>query len=381
MVAPGVMSGDICGVDGDGTLRGSEVACEAPSIGTPACAPRPIVAAPLHRKEGEGDGEHIGFVSVFPGDWELGTTSSVRVRDDLAFLARGIDGIRIVSIADPAAPVEIGHFQGGNREVLDLEPVRGVDGRRYVIGAGVPGCQIVDVTDPAHPELVAEVPFSAQTVFVEALSAYFVDATTSRVEVYDLSLPRMPKRAAHYEPADDVAWRDTFVSGGVAYLSDARGSGIHVVDFRDPAHPRELAAESDTAGSYWHTPSLTTIGGESIALDASEGRGSKLRILDDGLQSLAEWNPRDLVSLRDVTAAGARIFVTNYRDGIRVLDLDDPHAPALAGYFNTWTEGTGGAARFEGAVSVDLDRAHHRIYVADSIRGLVILEAYATILP
>ncbi|MEZ4366246.1 MAG: hypothetical protein R2939_08140 [Kofleriaceae bacterium] len=45
----------------------------------------------------------------------------------------------------------------------------------------------------------------------------------------------------------------------------------------------------------------------------------------------------------------------------------------------TWVEGTGPATSYPDAFGLDLDPARRRIYVADSIRGLLILAADATI--
>jgi len=374
---------DVCSIDEEGTLRGTELTCSEPS---PACDPAAFTAVQLHRIAGEADGEHLVLRGAFRGDWTHGNTIKVRVQRNLAFLARGIDGIRIVSVENPAAPVELAHFHSGFRELDDLELVSGVDGGHYVIAAGSPVSQIVDVTDPTNPQLVAEID-GARSVAVEGQTAYLVDGTSTRVQVYDLSLPRKPKPISTYEPTGAAAWQDAFPANGIVYLSDTRGSGVHVVDFRDPGNPRELAAEPTLASGAWHTPWLTTVNGAPIALDASHGSGSRLRILDGAigsptfLQTRGEWTLRDLVSMHDIMAIGSRVYLAHYRDGIRVLDLAEPSAPAPVGYYNTWIEDTGGAGSFESAHGLDLDRPRNRIYVADSIRGLLILEGDSTVFP
>ena len=378
---------DLCGVDADGTLRGSVVTCEERFIGSLACDPEPVTAALLRRIAGEADGDHLVMLGELRGDWPTGVTANLRVEGDIAVLARGLDGIRIVSVANPAAPVALAHSHSGNRDVSDVELVRGVDGRRYVIAGGKPASQIIDITDPEHPQLVAEVPFAADAVAVEGPVAYFVSEASARIDVYDLSLPPMPKRIARFEPVGSFAWHDVFVAGGIAYLSDTVGAGLHVVDFRDPNHPLELGASSTFAAGTAHEPGLTLVGGASIALDASEGRGSKLRILDGDLAKstvldpISEFQLRELQSIHQIVALGSRVYIAHHRDGVRVLDLSVPSAPVQRGYFNTWVPGTGGARFFEGAIGIELARARKRIYVSDSIRGLVILEGDATVFP
>jgi hypothetical protein len=74
-------------------------------------------------------------------------------------------------------------------------------------------------------------------------------------------------------------------------------------------------------------------------------------------------------------ARGDRAYFTYYQDGVRVLDLADPTAPVLLGYYNTWDpQGPDSTSDFfEGAVGLDLDPARDLIFVADSPRGLLIL--------
>lgn len=371
----------VCGSDADGTLHGAEVTCNDGPI---ACAPTTFAASQLHRIAGEAEGEHLVKLGEFRGDWSHGKTVSVRVFQDTAFVAQGEGGLRIVSIVDPAAPRELAQFGGGLRRIDDLELVRGVDGRRYLVTAGsLP--QVVDVDDPTNPQRVSELAIAARTVFVDGTTAYFVGADSPDVHVYDVSQPRRPKRVSTYEPSTTARWHDVFAANGVAYLSDAGGSGIHVVDFNDLANPRELAVEP--GGIAAHTPWLTAASGRPLVLAATEGFGSRLRILDGNLGTaaflspLGAWSLRHLVSMRDLRAIGDRIYLAHHRDGVRVVGLGDPSAPAMVGYYNTWIEGTGSASPFEGVMGIDIDRPRNRVYLADSIRGLVILQGDSTIFP
>lgn len=374
---------DICRVDADGTLHGARVLC---TNGTP-CLPQPFRAAPLHRLAGEADGLHLTVLGETGAAW-AGASTNVRVVGDYAYLSRLGDGVRIVSIADPAAPVEVGHVRAANDYANDLKVLDGGDGARYVVTASTPA-NVIDVTVPAAPAIVAQLPFSAHSVFVEGQTVYLVDGGSAAVEIWDLARPRTPRRLrawTHPDGPTAFAWHDIFVSNRVAYLSDIRGSGLHVVDFTDLAAPVVRGGERDPGFTMWHSPWLTTIGGRRIALDGTEG-ASRLRLLDGDpgsptfLATLGEWQLRQEVSMHNVMAHGDRAYVAHYRDGIRVLDLSDPAAPVMVGYYNTWVEKTGTAAWAEGAWGLDIDVARKRIYVADSTRGLIILQGDATSFP
>ena len=75
-------------------------------------------------------------------------------------------------------------------------------------------------------------------------------------------------------------------------------------------------------------------------------------------------------------AFGDKAYFTYYQDGVRVMNLADPTNPKLVGYYNTWDPQADYTSSdfFEGAVGIDVDLARHLVFVADSPRGLLILQ-------
>jgi hypothetical protein len=388
---------DVCSVGADGTLFGYRAACAEPPPGFPdtGCSAFSFTAKPLHRIAGETEGLHLALLGEIGGAWphrvgeNPSPSSNVRVDGDFAFVSRFADGLRIVSIANPAAPVEVGHLALPSDWANDLKIVHGTDGRRYVLTASGEA-NIIDATNPADPQLVAQLPFYPHSVFIEGTTAYLVDGTSAAVEVWDLAKPRLPKKLGVWtDPTPDnfFSWHDVFVSGGIAYLSDINGTGMHVVDFRDPANPVILAGESAAAFSVlWHSPWLTTVNGKLLAIDGTEFSTPGMRFLDGDpasptfLAKLGEWSLYDRESTHNVMAIGPRVYAAHYRDGVRVLDISAPASPQMIGYYNTWIEGTGTAGDYA-TFGIDIDPIRKRIYAADSIRGLVILQGDATVFP
>lgn len=361
---------DACSADADGTLRGSIVYC----IDAVPCTPQPIAVSPLHRVAGEAEGLHLARLGEH--GWPGVRASNVRVAGDIAYVTTFEDGLRVVSIADPAAPVDLGHLVVTGDFAGDLKLVDAT----HIVTASSRG-NVIDVADPAHPQLVAQLPVSPHTVFVEGTRAYFATATSGDITVFDLADPTAPVKLGTWTAPGVAIYHDVYVTGGIVYASDASGHGIDVIDMRDPANPVALGSEHSTGSRYWHTPWQTTVAGAPIVLDVDEGTGSGLRVLDGGLHALAEWHLRDRVSIHNIMAIGSRVYAVHYRDGVRMLDLATPAAPVQLGYYNTWIEGTGTASFWTGAHGIDLDPARKRIYVADTIRGLVILQGDATAFP
>ena len=173
---------------------------------------------------------------------------------------------------------------------------------------------------------------------------------------------------------------DLSIENGIAYLN-AWESGFHVVDFNTPASPKLLGKWAPTPTETSHSSWTTTINGKHIALHGEESYAANLNIVDVDptsptfMQPGATFKTRDFISIHNLMAFGNKAYFTYYQDGVRVLDLSDPTAPAQVGYYNTWDPQADytTSAFFEGAVGLDVDLARKLIFVADSPRGLLIL--------
>jgi hypothetical protein len=316
---------------------------------------------------------------------------NVRVAGDVAYLAIavGTGGLRTVSIANPAAPVLLGSYVPAEPNYYNDVKLVDAGGRRYAVLAGSPS-SVIDVTDPAAPSLVAQIAFNAHTLFIEGTMAYLVTGFDATLGIYDLADPRAPQERARFEVttlALGSGFHDVHASGGVVYLS-AYGHGLVVVDARAPAAPVVTGmTDKDPDGRYWHSPWLTQVGARPIILNGDEFAPSQLRLLDGDpasatyLDTVGTWTLRDRISLHNVMARGSFVYLSHYQDGIRVLDISNPAAPQQVAYFNTWREETATAAFFSAAIGLDFDPVRRRLYVADTIRGFLVLEGTPALFP
>jgi hypothetical protein len=360
----------------DGTLWAKRAFCEGQSC--QVCTARLERAA---YNAGEGVSHNLTLLGELRGaDWDDGYTFNVRVLGTLAYVIR-TDGLKIIDTADPAHPVEVGHWRrSGNGYSNDVKLVD-TGAKRYAVIADSP-VDVVDVTDPTSPTLAAEIQEDAHTVFVEERDghryAYFGNYN-GKAPVYDITDPAAPVRLVRYDFGASLL-HDLMIDHGVAYLN-AWERGFVVVDFTTPTAPVVLGDWPQTPTRTSHSSWATTAGGRKIALHGEEAYGAHLDIVDVDpaspafMQSIGTYKTRDHVSIHNVMARGDRAYFTYYQDGVRVLDLADPTAPVLLGYYNTWDpQGPDSTSDFfEGAVGLDLDPARDLIFVADSPRGLLIL--------
>jgi hypothetical protein len=248
------------------------------------------------------------------------------------------------------------------------------------------GVVVVDVTAPAAPEIVGHFgsapfpgePKNTHTLFVDGGKAYIATGGVG-IEIFDLADPRAPARLGEYSPGTYV--HDLYVAGDRAYL-DAWEGGLVIVDVSNPASPTEVGRFADYGETSSHSNWVTQVGARRIAVHGDEQWGAHVRIVDvtEGTAAfsdgIGEWQTRPEVSVHNIMAFGDRALLAHYQDGIRVLDLSDPTAPVEVAHFATWPgyHRDYGYSFFEGAVGLDVDAARGRIYVADSHRGLLILE-------
>ncbi len=365
----------------DGSLRFDRAQCYG---GTCTVCTAKMIRATHNLVNGVPEGEGQGFTllgQLSDPSWGAGYTFNVRVAGTLAYLQRQ-DGLHIIETADPAHPVQLGLYRRAHLGYSNDVKLVEANGKRYAVIADY-DVDVVDVTAPAAPMLVATIHESAHTDAIEVragtIYAYFgtYDGTCP---IYDLTNPEAPVKLGSYS-VNGMLVHDLSVDRGIAYLN-AWDKGFIAVDFTNPAAPVRLGAWPETPTRTSHSNWTTTINGRHIALHGEENYGAKLDLVDldaaspTFMQSFATWQTREYVSIHNLMAFGTKAYFTYYQDGVRVLDLSDPTHPVQTGFYNTWDPQADYTSSdfFEGAVGLDVDQARHLVFVADSPRGLLILQ-------
>lgn len=205
------------------------------------------------------------------------------VVDGLLYACRHGDGLQILSLADPAHPVELGAFT----DLVNAWDVEVAGGLAYVAD-GIGGLAIVDVSDPGVPELVSRYTSLGATVDVALHGTVAVIASGSAgLEMVDVSDPAAPVLLGQHDTsalAITVA-----VDGDHVFVAD--WDDIEVVDISDPAAPVAAGREN--------TPS------RAMGLDAVNDRvyladWSQLRIYDYGPTSRGDIELPDRIEFGDV---------------------------------------------------------------------------------
>jgi len=208
----------------------------------------------------------------------LGDAHDVDVQGNYAYVAGG--GLTVLNVTDPTDPFEEA-FLYPLGTVVDVA----VQGNYAYLAARDRGMHVINITDPTAPFKVTTLPLPdwATGVVVEGNYAY-VACDDEGIQIVDISTPGSPF-VSHTVPLDqDVA--NPCLVGNYLYVSGSE-AGLHIIDVSSPL-AATLVSTLLTTGTAW-----------------------------------------------DVVVNNGVAYISDYFSGVQIADVSDPSAPFLAGTLNT----------------------------------------------
>jgi hypothetical protein len=307
--------------------------------------------------------QRVGSVD---GIGESATRGGVSISARHAFVADGIEGVRVIDLGDESNPVLLGSYDtaGSAEDVFVL-------GYHGFVADWETGLLVLDVSDPARPESVATLalpahstgdPEVAERVVVAGHYAY---VTGFALHVIDVSDPSEPVRVGGYEPPGGNL--GISLSGEYAYL--VTSGRFHVVDVSDPLAPRLVGY---WAGDFLFPPPFFDV---SLSGGFAYVAAGTLGVLvfdvrdpaDPRLVGVYEHNTafESGEDARSIHVVGPHAYVMDRVLGLYVLDVSDPRRPRRVG----GNPALGQLASLAADLTVDGDKLH----VLAGERGLVVL--------
>lgn len=262
----------------------------------------------------------------------------------LAYVSAADNSLRVVDIADPLAPLEVGRVDLS----FGIAHLAVADGHLFA-AAGAAGLQVFTLADPAQPSLVggAVLQYDARSVAVSGSLALVLE-DGCRVNVFDVSAPAAPQWTGRVNlPYGDTVYSNVSslaIQGRLAYVADG-AAGIQVVDFTDPWNPH-LAGQADVT---FAARDIGISGEYLYVTDLWYGLG--IYDLEDPLQP----SPVSLTALpyscSALAVTGDQVYVAGLTGGVTIFDAHDPLAPVRRGWFGD-VRGAVGVAVAGGRVCV-----------------------------
>jgi choice-of-anchor B domain-containing protein len=269
-------------------------------------------------------------------------------------------GTAIYNITNPAAPFRVAFLFGPPSTWREMKQYRNW---MYVVTEATgsnQGLQIVRMTDPDHPEVAVNFTSSifvtAHTVSIDTTRALlYLNGTRSSdgqargMQIYSLAQPEAPAFLAAWPFTNPPVPADQYIHDSVPFGNRLYASSIYigtqmVFDVTNPAQPVVTTSWTYPSAYYTHNAWPDSLGTTLYVTD--EQNGQTLRVFDianlqqphlvTGLSS----NPNAIV--HNAVVNGHELYLANYTEGVRVLDLTDPHHPAEFGWADTYPGGSGG---------------------------------------
>lgn len=245
-----------------------------------------------------------------------GNVFGVFLQTNLLYLALGSNGIAILDVSEPTQPAFVSAFDTPGT-ALNLDVTNG----HAFIADGEGGLLILSVTNPAAPVSLGTVPTSGSTHDVRVSGGLvFAAEGTGGLKIISATNPTLPVViGSHASPGSANAVR---LANNRAYVANG-SAGLLILDVQNPALPQPL-------GSYPAT--------NAIALDLV----GHLVVLADGANGyfiLDATNPASIALIATVNSATANgvliagniVFHSSGTEGVRLTELFGvpPAAPAF----------------------------------------------------
>ncbi|MBY9001921.1 MAG: hypothetical protein KGD64_13465 [Candidatus Heimdallarchaeota archaeon] len=241
-----------------------------------------------------------------------GSSSSLFVIDDIAYITNGPDGLAIVDISDPYNPNILGNYNSGG----DIHKVVVVENLAYVAN-GANGFEIVDVNDPADPQKIDQY----GGIYCNAIA----------------------------------------VNGDVAYATVLGHSFMNVIAF-DISNPENIV----TQGTYQDTNALffyPTIANDFLFVADHETGSGVLKIINvtdsTNMFEVARYETEGVA--QDTCIRNNLVYLASGDVGLEVLNIEDISNPVKI------------AEHYDGGVVYGIDVSSDTIYLADRYDGLELL--------
>jgi hypothetical protein len=294
-----------------------------------------------------------------------GVARGIDVSGTFAYIGDGNAGLRVINVANPAAPVSIGSI-----DTPDDARGLAVSGTIAYLADNNTGLMVMNVANPASPQLMgsANTPGFAQDVVVSGTFAYVADHS-SGLHVVNVANPASPQIVGS-EPTTEPAWAVSLdetqvLRGGSNLVYVGASSRLEILDVSNPADPERVGF----LGGFDFVGGMEVVDGLAFVAD-----GLGLSIVDVS-------DPEDPEILDDIKTPGFAVDVAVFGDfayvaddigGVHVIDVSDPENLEYVGSFNS----LGFVTSIVVPDGPPLAGSGPLVYAADGNAGLLILPSH-----
>lgn len=308
-------------------------------------------------------------------------------------------GVSIYNVTDPDNITFVKYFAGLDSYWREMKAYRNwlyvVTENATTAGGIQPGMQIISMVDPENPVLLSTYNTNfnrSHTVVVDTTRAILIcngtnyrnpstgSTTRTGMRILSLANPTAPVEVGVWPttPAQQAVTgnyvHDCQPVGNRLYASSIYIGTQRIFDWTTPANPVQI--KSWTYPGAYYTHSAWPDAARNRLYICDEQNGQTMRIFDISTETspvlAGEWTANPQAIVHNPRVQGNDLWLANYTEGIRALDITDPSHPAEWGYADSWPGASGG---YEGVWEVYPYFPSGTIIASDITGGLYVYRA------
>ena len=311
-------------------------------------------------------------------------------------------GVSIYNVTDPDNVTFVKTIPGLDSYWREMKAYRNwlyvVTENGTTAGGIQPGMQIISMVDPENPVLLSTYNTNfnrSHTIVVDTTRAILLcngtnyrNPTTGATTRTGMRILALSGAGSPTAPVEIGVWpatpaqqaitgnyvHDCQPVGNRLYVSSIYSGTQRIFDWTTPATPVEI--KSWTYPGAYYTHSAWPDASRNRLYICDEQNGQTMRIFDISNETspvlAGEWTSNPQAIVHNPRVLGNDLWLANYTEGIRALDISDPTHPAEWGYADSWPGASGG---YEGVWEVYPYFPSGTIIASDITSGLFVYRA------
>jgi len=280
-----------------------------------------------------------GNASIINSFETVGTPYNLMLTDNYAFVADGNGGLRIYGVNDINNIGEVNNIDESIE--LDFDDIAVYNNYAYITGYNE-GLNILDISDKSNPTYIKSIVLPNDETTSLTIDGNYMYLLNEGLRVYDISNPSSLVEVGHLggQGCDDIV-----VRGNLAYITN--GHYLYIVDVSDKTNPyiigqyntnssTTLLDELDVQDGYAYTGDYITnfnVSFDFRVIDISDP-GKPYRVgWYLGTWGYSSWSAYAKGSNTDIFVKGSYLYATNSFAGFGIFNISDPANPTEVSFY------------------------------------------------
>jgi len=279
-------------------------------------------------------------------------SEEVTIQGSYAYVANNKGGLRIIDVANPASPTEVGLCLENKR----VFGVKVVNSTAYIASYQY-GFYVYDISMPSNP---VELGLLQNLKYIRHIAIQndraYVAQSSQGMSTINIATASAPVAVSNFKTG--TYWEGLDVQGNYAYLTG--GENIRIIDCAEMMNPTSISFFD--AGNY---DCYDLVVRDNYAYLAASWFGLEIIDITSPANPVIIGHTSNFDWSQDVAVSGNYAYVADYGKGVRIVDITNPQSPTEVGSYDTRGKAYSVAVQEPYAFVADYDSGLCIVNVAD----------------